>query len=164
MLEVTQNLTIQLQIRKPYFENYLRYLFACQEGPIIVIRDKPTGRYLFSRVNSCQTVPVMDPEKKYITLVMPVHGLDCSKYRFSTFDAEDTARINDYIESSAYLEFMTMISVGTRDLKMERKTVISIFSHMIYGEEGFEMWKKREYRHRQRISNWLKDTAKELAY
>ena len=155
--------TVKLQLRKPYFENYLRFVFDNPEGTIKVKRDDNLGKYLFSRVRYSNTPPCK-LEGQVISLIMPAHGCDTSRYQFMYFSAEDIVRINDYIESSAYMDFRMMVQTGTVDLKMDRKTVISVFSDLIYGEDKFEMLKKEEYRKRKKLREWLSKSAKSFSY
>lgn len=155
--------TVKLVLRKPYYENYIRFIFECPEGSIKVKRDEILGRYLFSRVSYSDSIPVTG-DGLVIDLVMPAHECDSSRFRFMHFTEEDTIRINDFIHSSAYLDFRTMVQVGVHDLKMDRKTVISMFSDLIYGEDKFEMLKKDEYRKRKKMHKWLLDSAKAMNY
>lgn len=155
--------TIYLQVRKPYYENYLRYVFDIDDGPIKVKRDEELGKYLFSRVRFSD-VPVAKPHGQVVSLILPAHGCDSSRYQFLYFSTEDMVRINDYIDSSAYLDFRMMVQTGTVDLKMDRKTVISAFSDLIFGEDKFEMLKKDEYRKRKKLKEWLKKSAKAFCF
>ncbi len=155
--------TVKLLLRKPYYENYIRFIFGAPEGTIKVKRDEILGKYLFSRISYSDVVPSA-PEGSVINLVMPAHECDSSRFRFMYFTDEDMVRINDFIHASAYLDFRTMILVGVHDLKMDRKTVISMFSDLIYGEDKFEMLKKDEYRKRKKMHEWLVQSAKTMNY
>lgn len=154
--------TIKLQLRKPYYEHYLRFIFQCPEGPIRVNRDEYMGKFIFSRVRYSDT-PVKEAPGS-INLVLPAHGCDYSRFRFLFFTADDMVRINDYIESMAYLDFRMMVQTGVIDLKMDRKTVISVFSDLVYGDDKYEMLKKDEYRKRKKMFQFLQKSAKELSY
>lgn len=160
MSEVTDK-SIKLRLRKSYYENYLRFAFNCPEGTIKINRDEDIGLYLFSRVRYSD-VPVKQIPDDSISLLLPVHHLDRSGFVYYT--ADDMARINDYIEATANLDFRMMVQTGTIDLKMDRKTVISIFSDIVFGEDKYEMLKKDEYRKRKKLMIWLRSTAKHLGY
>lgn len=155
--------SIKLNLRKSYYQNYLRFIFSCPEGPIKINRDEDLGKYLFSRVRSSDT-PVKPVDGFHVDLILPVHSNDCTKYHFAYYSAEDMVRINDFIEATAYQDFRMMVQAGTIDLKMDRKTVISVFSDLIFGEDKFEMLKKDEYRKRRRLLEWLQSSAKQLGY
>jgi len=156
---------IQLNLKKPYFENYLRFVFEVPEGPIIINRDHEIGKYLFSRVRYSNNKAKLPPATGYqVELILPANGNDCSRSNFIYYSLDDMSRINDFIESSAYLDLRMMINVGNNDLKMDRKTVISIFSDTVYGEDKYEMLKKDEYRKRKKVVEWLKKSAKQMGY
>jgi hypothetical protein len=149
--------------------NYVRFIFNTAEGqPIYVSRDHELGKYLFSRVRSCaknNCKKEHDPiQGTNVLLIMPSHGNDSSWANYIYFSKEDMVRINDFIESCAYLDFRMMVQTGNIDLKMNRKTVIEIYSDLIYGVDKYEMLKKDEYRKRLKIREWLQNTAKELNY
>ncbi len=160
--------TICLILKKSYYENYLRFLFDSPTDDIIVKRDHEVGKYLFSRVRYCHPSELKNFIRKNETghqlqLVMPAHGNDLSRNYCAYFTADDMARINDFIESSAYLDFRMMVQTGNIDLKMDRKTVIEIYSDLIFREDKYEMLKKDEWRKRKKIREWLKNSAKALS-
>jgi len=159
---------IDLILRKQSSENYLRFIFNTPSGNTIqVTRDHEAGQYLFSRIRTCS----FDKKKQEATgsgikvnLQMPAHGNDCGRSCYSYYSSEDMVRINDYIEASAYLDFRMMVQTGNIDLKMDRKTVIAIYSDLIFGEDKYEMLKKDEYRKRKKIREWLQSAAKAFNY
>jgi len=155
---------IQLFLRKPYFENYLRFIFESHEGPIIINRDHEIGKYLFSRVRYSNLKTKIEYTGHSVEIVLPANKNDCSRSNFIHYTSDDMLRINDFIESCAYLDLRMMIDVGSRDLKMDRKTIISVFSDFVYGEDKYEMLKKDEYRKRKKIVDWLKKSSKQLGY
>jgi hypothetical protein len=155
---------ITVILRKRYFENYLRFIFDTPEGPIMINRDHELGKYLFSRVRYSHLKNKTDITGCPVELILPANGNDCSRTNFIYYSVDDMARINDFIESSAYLDLRMMIDIGNKDLKMDRKTIISIFSDAIYGEDKYEMLKKDEYRKRKKVVFWLKKSAKQLGY
>jgi hypothetical protein len=157
---------ISLQLNKRYHENYLRFVFKSPaKGPIVVTREQELGKYLFSRVRYCapdqQTRVTGD---HVIQLIMPSHGNDLSRNHYLYYTADDMARINDFIESMAYLDFRLMVQTGVVDLEMNRKTVIEIYSDMVFGEDKYEMLKKDEYRKRQRVRAFIQRAAEEFSY
>lgn len=162
--KTTSDRNITLFLRKPYFENYLRFIFDTPEGAIIVNRDHELGKYLFSRVRYSHNKSKAESTGHPVQLILPANGTDCSRTNFIYYTADDMARINDFLESSAYLDLRMMIDIGNKDLKMDRKTIISIFSDTIYGEDKYEMLKKDEYRKRKKVVDWLKKSAKNLGY
>lgn len=162
------DLSIELIIRKQSSENYLRFIFNSPPGNTIQVnRDHEAGQYLFSRIRTCS----LDKRKQEsstpgirVSLQMPAHGNDCGRSCYSYYSTEDMVRINDYIEASAYLDFRMMVQTGNIDLKMDRKTVIAIYSDLIFGEDKYEMLKKDEYRKRKKIREWLQSSAKAFNY
>lgn len=161
--------TIKLVLRKSSSENYLRFIFNAPQNdqPVTVNRDHELGQYLFSRVRSGNRRPAREQniiEGKEVQLVMPAHGNDCGRNNFSFYSQEDMVRINDFIEACAYLDFRMMVQTGNIDLKMDKKTVISIYSDLFYGEDKYEMLKKDEYRKRKKIKEMLQNAAKILNY
>lgn len=155
---------IRLFLKKPYFENYLRFIFESNEGPILINRDHEIGKYLFSRIRYSNCRTKIEHNGHSVEIVLPANRNDCSRSNFIYYNSDDMIRINDFIESSAYLDLRMMIDVGNRDLKMDRKTIISVFSDAIYGEDKYEMLKKDEYRKRKKIVEWLKKSSKQLGY
>ncbi|KAF0200610.1 MAG: hypothetical protein FD170_3359 [Bacteroidetes bacterium] len=167
MYTTTENRTIKLVLRKSSSENYLRFVFNSPAGqPVVITRDHELGQYLFSRVRTGGSVRYRKPDFEgiEINLIMPAHGNDCGRHKFSLYSQEDMVRINDYIESCAYLDFRMMVQTGNIDLKMDKKTVISIYSDLFYGEDKYEMLKKDEYRKRKKIKELLQSAAKSLNY
>lgn len=154
---------IHLYLRKPYFVNYLRFIFDCPEGIIKVSRSEEIGKYLYSRVRYNQ-FPVRKPKDNYIQLLLPDHPLDQSQYHFIYFTEDDMVRINDFIEAQAYLDFRTSVQVGSNDMKIDRKVVISLFSNLVFGEDKYEMLKKDEYRRRKKMKVWLVNSIQEFGY
>lgn len=162
------NRIIELILKKHFHENYLRAIFNAPPGsPIQVNRDHEIGKYLFSMVRSCST-PVkkqsIAENERVVTLIMPAHENDSSRTSYTYFTAESTARINDYIDACSYLDFRMMVQTGNIDLKMDRKTVIEIYSNLFFGEDRYEMLKKQEYRKRLKIREWLIAASKTLGY
>jgi hypothetical protein len=163
-MDTSSNRTIYLSIRKPFFENYLRYMFSCPEGPIKVNRSEEIGKYLYSRVRYT-TLPQGQPKSgNVIQLILPDHPLDQSSYRFINYTEDDMSRINDFIEATAYLDFRMTVQVGSNDLKVDRKFAINIFSNVIFGEDKYEMLKKDEYRRRKKVHEWLLKSIQEFGY
>lgn len=164
MQTTTTDRTIRIFLRKAYFENYLRFIFDSHEGAIIINRDHEIGKYLFSRVRYSNSLSKVECSGHPVEIILPANKNDCSRTNFIYYTTDDLQRINDFIESSAYLDLRMMIDIGSRDLKMDRKTIISVFSDAIYGEDKYEMLKKDEYRKRKKIVDWLKKSAKSLGY
>jgi hypothetical protein len=158
---------IDLILKKQSSENYLRFIFNTPSGSTIQVnRDHEVGQYLFSRIRTCSFKKRrLDSATGIIAkLQMPTHGNDCGRNCLSYYSAEDMVRINDYIEASAYLDFRMMVQTGNIDLKMDRKTVIEIYSDLIFGEDKYEMLKKDEYRKRKKIREYLQTAAKAFNY
>jgi hypothetical protein len=79
------------------------------------------------------------------------------------YSAEDVAKIGDFIESMAHLDHWSMVSVG-REMGMNRKTIISAFSTLIFGDDSFEKLAKDDYRKRKNKVLRLVKLAKEFGY
>ncbi len=156
--------TINFELKKPWYLNYLKFVFDDESEPVKINRNEELGQYLFSRVRSAQLPIQCMHDKPFVKLIMPNHGLDTGKYKFLYYSAEDVVRISDYIESMAYIDLRSMIATGSIDLKMDKKTVIALFSNIIYGEDRYETLKKDEYRKRQKLSKWMRTSAKEFGY
>jgi hypothetical protein len=163
-IESTTYRTIKLELKKDWYINYLKFVFATEEDPIKINRTEPLGKMLFSMVRTSNLPMHFCNEKPFVKLVMPSHGHDTGKYKFMYYTAEDVERISDYIEAMAYIDHRTMIVTGRNDLGMDKKTVVSIFSTMIYGEDCYEALTKDEYRKRKKYALWLQKSAKEFGY
>lgn len=162
-MEKTVYSTIQLKIRKPYFENYLRWVFNSPEGDIKINRDEILGKFLFSMAKT-SNIPIKKRNQSGIVkLIMPSHICDDrSKYRSIYYTVDDENHINDFIESSAFMDLRMMIQTARLDMGMDRKTVIKIYCEMIFGENKYEALQKYEYRRRKRALDYLRVTAKAL--
>lgn len=158
--------SIALLLRKPFYENYLRHLFKSPCGPIKVSRTDEIGKYLYSRVRySPLPLPVKRIKQSHvINLVLPDHPTDMSHYHFIYYNEDDMVRINDFIEAIAYLDFRLMVQVGTNEMELDRKKVISLFSERIFGEDKYEMLKKDEYRRRKKMEEWLFQSVQQFGY
>jgi len=157
------NRSIILNLRKSYFENYIRFIFKTQDNqPICVNREHELGKYLFSRVRYSNNKPQLETSGYPVELILPAHGNDGCRNNFIYYTADDMARINDFIDSTAYLDFRMCVYTGTIDLKIDRKVVISVFSDLVFGEDKFEMLKKDEYRKRKKLFDWIKKSTKEF--
>ncbi len=156
--------TINLELKKPWYLNYLKYVFGDDSEPIKINRNEEIGQYLFSRVRTAQFPVQIMLDRPYVKLIMPNNELDTAKYKFMYYSAEDVIRISDYIESMAYIDLRSMIATGSIDLEMDKKTVMSIYSQLIYGDDRYETLKKDEYRKRKKMKLWLQKTAKEFGY
>jgi hypothetical protein len=156
--------SIELTLRKPFFENYLRHIFSCPQGPIKINRSEDVGKYLYSRVRYSELPQRLKPGGTTLTLVLPHHENDRSDHFFIHYTEDDMVRINDFIEASAYLDFRTSIQVGSHDLKVDRKTVINLFSNLVFGDDKYEMLKKDEYRRRKKMEKWLVESIQEFGY
>jgi hypothetical protein len=153
-MEVPENRVIHLTLRKSYLENYLRYIFKSPKGAIKVTRCEDIGQQLYSRVRYSD-LPKRNASDKSISLLMPDHPLDQSQYRYIYFTEDDTARINDYIESMAKLDLRLMVHVGVNELNINRKSIITVLSIDLFGSDKFEMLKKDDYRRREKIRDYL---------
>ncbi len=157
---------ISLILHKPHLEKYLRYIFkAPRKGPIPILRDHEVGKYLYSRVRYAS--PDLLPRQKeghLVELLMPSHGNDLSRNHCIYYTADDMARINDFIDSVAYLDFRMMVNTAVVELSMTRKTAIEIFSDMCFGTDKYEMLKKSEYRKRKRSREFIVKATMELSY
>lgn len=154
---------VVLQLKKPHYEKYLMYLFDQSTGTIRINRSNEAGKYLSSRVRYSD-LPVQRPEGITIDLLMPSSELDGSKSHFLYYSPEDTQRINDFLSSSSALDFSMMVHVGTNELNIDRKTVISIFSGIMFDDDKYEMLKKKEYRKRLKTKDFLVKSIKTLGY
>lgn len=157
---------VTLRLRKPFYEKWLRYTFLENEtGKISITRENVHGKYLYSRVRYADIPQVVKQQQGIaVELLMPAVKTDCSKYHFPYFTVDDTVRINDYIESSLYLDYRLMLQVAIHDLHINRKIAIAIFSDVMMGEEKMEMLKKDDYRRRQKTKKLLIDSIKVLGY
>lgn len=163
-MDNTESRIIHLALRKPSFENYLRFIFSNPKGPIKVTRCEEIGKYLYSRIRY-NDYPQRKLKSGYsIELIMPDHPLDQSDNHFIYFTEDDQIRINDYIESIAYLDFRTTVQVGSNDMKIDRKWIINIFSNLVFGEDKYEMLKKNDYRRRKKIQNWILKSVQVFRY
>lgn len=156
---------IQLPLRKKYHENYLRYIFQSPTGPIPINRNEDVGKYLYSRVRYCDPsqLPVNNDQHS-VALIMPSTPTDLSRNYCLYYTADDVARINDFIESSAYLEFRLLIQAGVHDLQMNRKLIIEVFSDLILGTDRYEALKKDEYRKRKKIHAFIRNASQSFNY
>jgi hypothetical protein len=162
---MNQDRLIFLPLRKKYHENYLRFVFETPEGPISINRNEEVGKYLHSRVRYCDPSQSRSTDgESGVWLLMPSTPTDLSRNHFLYYSADDIARINDYIESSAYLEFRLMVQAGVHDLKMNRKLIIELFSDLILGTDRFEALKKDEYRKRKKIHSFIRRSINEFNY
>jgi len=160
----SNNRIIHLPLRKAYFANYLRHEFGvCSTDDIRISRLKPLGKYIFSMVRYSD-LPMSKPIGEIATIVLPNHELDRCDYRFVYFSTEDVERINDFIEAQSYLDFRSFMQVGTNDLKIDRKTVINLFTERVLGEDKFEMLKKDDYRRRKKMGDFLLKSIQEFEY
>ena len=162
--ESTTYRTIKLELKKDWYINYLKFVFACDSDPIKVNRNEQLGKLLFSMVRSSSVPLHFKNDKPFCKLIMPDHKHDTGKYKFMYYTDEDVERISDYIEAMAYIDHRSMIATGRNDLGMNKKTVVSIFSTMIYGDDCYEALVKDEYRKRKRFVSWLQKSAKEFGY
>jgi hypothetical protein len=164
-MDINESRVIHLSLRKPFLENYLRFVFNSQEkGTIKITRCEEIGKYLYSRVRYSD-YPQRKPKSQYLLeLLLPDHPLDVSHNHFIYFTEDDQVRINDYIEAIAYLDFRTTVQVGSRDLKVDRKVVINLFSNLVFGEDKYEMLKKDEYRRRKKVEDWLLKSIQVFGY
>lgn len=158
--------TISLELKKEWYLNYIRFVFEADDDieEIKVKRSEELGKFLFSRVRLSR-FPIRKPATgtRYVKLIMPDHpnSTDGNKYMYYT--DEDVAKIGDYIEAMAHLDHWSMVSVG-REMGMNRKTIISVFSTLIYGEDSFDALVKDEYRKRKNKVSRLVKLAKEFGY
>lgn len=157
--------TVIFPVLKPWYRNYLKFSFETEnDNPLKVNRSNELGKYLFSMVRS-STLPIkFAGDGDYIKLMLSDHKNDTGKYKFLYYTTEDVKRISDFIESTAYIDLRSMITAGTIDLGMHKKTVIEIFSNIIYGEDLYETIRKDDYRKRQKYLKWLTKSANELGY
>lgn len=157
--------TIILPLIKPWYRNYLKFSFESDnDNPLKVNRSNELGKYLFSMVRA-SSLPIKFPtDEDHIKLILSDHKNDTGKYKFLYYTTEDVKRISDFIESTAYIDLRSLISAGTIDLGMNKKTVIEIFSNIIYGEDLYETIRKDDYRKRQKHLKWLAKSANELGY
>jgi hypothetical protein len=95
---------------------------------------------------------------------MPSGETDGSNQHFLYYSPEDIQRINDFLSSSSSLDFRMMVHVGTNELNIDRKTVISIFSGVMFDDDKYEMLKKKEYRKRLKTREFLLNSIKTLGY
>lgn len=165
MPESTTYKTVSLELRKPWYINYLQYVFGYDEdlGIIKINRDEVLGRYILSMIRFSYKPVKLKSEAEYIKLVIPNRN-DTARFSFTYFTNDDITRISDAIEALAYIDSRSIIHSAHIDLGMSKKNIMYIYSTMIYGEEKYEAMKKDEQRKRQKQIKWLKKSAKELGY
>jgi len=156
--------TVNFELRKPWYLNYLKFVFDADTEPIKINRSEALGQFLFSRVRFKNFPVHLEKDRTYVKLIMPSFGTDSGRYKFMYYSDEDVARISDAIESLAYMDSRSMIYTGNIDLGMNKKTIISLFTMLIYGDEKYEAVKKDEYRKRKKSVSWLLKSAKEFGY
>lgn len=156
--------TINLELKKDWYLNYLKFVFESEDEPIKVKRCEELGKFLFSRVRTSRyPIPKPAAGTRFVKLVMPDHPNSTEKYKFMYYTDEDVSKIGDYIEAMAHLDHWSMVSVG-REMGMNRKTIISVFSTLIFGEDSFDALAKDEYRKRKNKVMRLVKLAKEFGY
>lgn len=156
--------TINLTLKKDWYLNYLKFIFDSDDEPIKVKRTEELGKFLFSRVRTSRfPIPKPYPGTRFVKLVMPNHSNSTEKYKFLYYTEEDVCKISDYIEAAAHLDHWSMVSVG-REMGMNRKTIISVFSTVIFGDDSFDALSKDEYRKRKNKVLRLVKLAKEFGY
>jgi len=156
--------TINLELKKDWYINYLKFVFDADDEPIKIKRSEDLGKFLHSRVRTSRfPIPKPVPGTKFVKLIMPDHPNTNDKRRFMYYSAEDVSKIGDYIEACAHLDHWSMVSVG-REMGMNRKTIISAFSTLIFGEDSYDALIKDEYRKRKNKVLRLVKMAKEFGY
>ena len=162
--ESTTYRTVKLELKKPWYINYLRWVFDSDTDTIKINRSENLGRYLFSFVRNSSLPVHFDKTKPHVTLIMPDHKNSTGKNKFMYYNEEDMVYINDQIESCARFDLSNMINASRRDLGMNRKTVVSIFTTLIFGEDSYEALIKSEYRNRKKKVLRTLESGKLLGY
>jgi hypothetical protein len=158
---------IPLQLRKPVFENYLRYIFnADRKGPIQVTRNHDIGRYIISMIRFAEFPQAIEAKNQAIELILPNGSFDTHENKFIFLSKEDEYKINDYISCTFNLEFKQVMIIG-KELGLQQKDIIYAFmvrKKLPPNEKNFDMLKKKDYRNKQKTVKLLFESLQSIGY
>lgn len=148
---------VQLQLKKPYYEDYLRWLFQSPEGDIVVSGSKNLGRIIYTLLSRSE-IPVKPKQPIAVPLLIPYRHNKLPE-GFYFFNEAATEQINEMVDVFLDLDFRSYCLAGT-EMGMQRKDVYASFLHsrnFTPSCDLFEMLKKRDYRLRKKFKNLLEE-------
>lgn len=160
---------ITLPLRKEVHEDYLRYVFKSRKSvPVQLNRDEDLGRYITSRIRYSDTPVRADIPSGHepVDLLLPKSTLSTAANRFVFFTAEDVQMINDYISADFSIFFRQFMSSG-QHMGIEQKDLIEAFlvgCRIRLDGRKFEMLKKKDYRFRMKIHDFVAESMKAIGY
>jgi hypothetical protein len=147
-------LKVKLKLSKPYYENYLRFVFNCPSGPVIISRNNALGKFISSQISESY-LPV--PDNDGISLSVPIRPLYALQNKYLYFTDWRMRQINDAIEF--YIDFhIREYSLIAEEKRYHFKTMYELFLSQLNLENNpdyYEMFKKRNYRRRKMMSSFF---------
>ncbi len=156
-----------LPLKKDILIDYLRFVFcAPRTGPIELNRTEDVGKYISSMVRSSQ-LPVKQicPEDyQTVELIVPDSTFSTAKNHFLYFRREDIEMINDHLMADFSIFFRRFMLIGD-DIGIQQKDLLEAIiagCKIRINEQKFEMLKKKDYRYRTKIYNYVVNSVKAI--
>jgi hypothetical protein len=151
---------IKLQIREPFYEDYLRLIFKCPSGNITIKATPEIGKFIHSQIKISDT-PRQSAGKDHINLLVPLSHTN-KENSFIYFDHLATDQINKFIASSFNIHFRQFCQAG-RERGIKYNFIINAFIALMkinYSTDIYERLKKKDYRNRREITSFLTEGLK----
>lgn len=158
---------ILLNLRKPHYAHFLRYLFdAKASGPIPVTRNLDIGKFLCSQFE-VSFLPTKKPESEYrVELQLPVLPHHASENKFIYYSPWREEQINDYIDFLFSIEFREFILQGKENGIMYKFLYEAFMRNKKLDPQAdfYEMIKKKDWRRRKKMDDKIKEGLKACNY
>jgi hypothetical protein len=154
--------TVKLHINEPFYEEYLRLLFKCPEGPVTVKALPEIGRFIHSQAILSNN-PKQSHGHQFITIRIPLAETKKENY-FVYFDEYATQKINKAISFSFTLDFRQFCIAG-RERGIRYNFIVNAFISLLNlknSKDLYERLLKKDYRNRLEISKFLGEGLKLL--
>jgi len=154
-----------LPLKKEILVDYLRFVFnASRTGPVHITRSEDIGKYICSMARS-RDLPVKQiiPEEYHqVELILPDGPYSTTKNHFLFFTREDIEMINDHLMADFSIFFRRFMLIGD-DIGIQQKDLLEAIiagCRIRINEQKFEMLKKKDYRYRTKIYNYVVQSIK----
>ena len=157
---------VKLPLRRKVYLNYLRTIFDCLDGPVIITKNHDIGRLITSLrcYSDVPVVPEWTSEYELLDVILPQSDYSKKDRHFVYWTREFTEMINDTIEVLLNTYFGTYMFMSSQ-LGIQQKDALAGFQAGLNADDDdqlFDRYKKRHYRFRLSVHEFL-DSSLRLA-
>lgn len=157
---------IKLVLKKQEIEDFLRYTFDSKCGPIRINRSTDIGRFIHSMVRKKEfpISPTIYPGETIVRLILPENRTSTDEWKYIHFTREDMDRINDFLLASFNIFFQSYMLLGD-GYNIDHKHLLEAFlvgANIRDVGKKFETLKKKDYRKRKRMHDFLLNTLQSI--